>query len=143
MYRNPALISVAALAIVLTSCATKPPPPVKEANPKTGTYEEKTLTFGGRYLVDKKALTITVNGDAVLAGSFPIFTPKLNLKTKYEGLNIEADCYFGSVLTSSLPGPGSIIAGIAQGQEGVSADACEIFVQGVTANKLYFQLVNS
>lgn len=131
-------LAVVFIILGLSACAKKPP--VKLANEKTGTYEEKQLTFGGKYLVEDKDLVILVNGDAVLSGSFPPFTPKMNLKTDYDGLNIEADCYFGSVLTSSVPGVGGVIAGIVQSQEGVSADKCEIFVQGESAHHLYFQL---
>jgi hypothetical protein len=131
----PVRIAVSALLpiVVLCGCAA----PVKTAQNKSVEVEGQKLDFGGTYLPRDRELTLTVNGDPVLRGRFPPYTPTQKLTGTYKNLPIAGDCYFGSVLGTS-GGITGIVAGAVQGTRGKSADKCDISVNGKPVESLYF-----
>ena len=122
------------LAAVLAGCASNP---VKLAQKKSVEAQGHKLEFGGEYNTRSNALSLTVNGDPVLAGKFPPYTPALKLNGPYQGLNITADCYFGSVL-GGKGGVMGIVAGAVQNAHGKGADKCDMLVGGKVVETLYF-----
>jgi hypothetical protein len=128
-------LGCAALAIVamLAGCAA----PMKVAQKKTVEVQGRKLEFGGEYAPGARELKLTVNGDPVLAGQFPPYTPTLNLNGKYQGVDLAAECYFGSVL-SSKGGVVGIVAGAVQAAKGKSADKCDMQAGGKVVETLYF-----
>jgi hypothetical protein len=132
---SPARVALA-LAIAagtLAGCAASS----KVAQEKSVDVGGQKLEFGGEYLPRDKALRLTINGDPVLAGQFPPYTPTLRLNGTYQGLNVSADCYFGSVL-GNKPGAIGIVAGAVQGAKGKGADKCDMLVGGKVMEALYF-----
>ena len=132
--RNSLILSIISGGLLLAGCASTPP---KVAQEKTYVIDGQELVFGGKYDVEKNLLELTVNGDPVMRGSFPPFTPKQNLNAKYKGLQVSGDCYFGSVLA----GEGGVfgkVAGAIQSAKSKSADRCAIFVNGQSVESLYF-----
>jgi hypothetical protein len=127
------LILTTIAASLLCGCTTPP----KVAQKKNVTVAGRTLEFGGEYDTRNKALTLSVNGDPVMAGSFPMFTPTQHLRAEYQGLTISADCYFGSVL-GSRPGVLGIVAGAVQSGQGKSGDTCSLLVGDKVVESLYF-----
>lgn len=125
-----ACLSVFAL---VSGCATPP----RVAQNKAVDMSGKKLDFGGSYAPDRKELTLTVNGDPIMRGSFPPFTPSLHLKGKYQNLDITASCSFGSVL-SSKGGLAGKIAGAVQAGIGKGGDKCDLAVNGKPVETLYF-----
>lgn len=97
----------------------------------------KKLDFGGSYAPDAKELTLTVNGDPIMRGKFPPFTTNLHLKGKYQNLDINASCSFGTVL-SSMGGLTGKIAGAVQAGIGKGGDKCDLGVNGKPTETLYF-----
>jgi hypothetical protein len=127
-------LAVLAASILMSACISTPP---QIANKKTYNMAGQQLVFGGAFYPDKNELTITVNDDSIMKGSFPPFTPTQNLESKYKEIPISAHCYFGSVLSSKKGGFG-VVAAIIQSKKGVSSDKCEISVNSKQVETLYF-----
>jgi hypothetical protein len=118
--------------IALSGCAS-----IRNAQPKTVDVDGQRYEFGGSYNPRGTELTVTVNGDPMLRGSFPPYTPTLRLSGKVKEAEVVAQCYFSSVL-SSKGGRVGIIASAVQGGVGKSSDKCEMTVNGKPAQELYF-----
>ncbi|WP_394203768.1 hypothetical protein [Shewanella waksmanii] len=132
--RLPVVASFVAAATLLTACAATPP---RVAQEKTVEIEGKTIKFGGQYDEKKNELKLTVNGDTLMQGRFPPYTPTQNFNAKYQDIHIKSACYFGSVL-GNQGGAFGAIAGAIQASKSSSADKCEIIVAGDTVETLYF-----
>ena len=111
--------------------------PPRVAQNKAVNVSGKKLDFGGSYAPDAKELTLTVNGDPIMRGTFPPFTTNLQLNGKYQNLDINASCSFGTVL-SSMGGLTGKIAGAVQAGIGKGGDKCDLGVNGKPAETLYF-----
>jgi hypothetical protein len=121
-----------AAALTLLGCAS-----IRNAQPKTAEIDGQSYVFGGSYDPSATDLTITVNGDPLLRGRFPPYTPTQRLSAKYKQTDVAAECYFGSVLGSRHSVVG-IVAGAVQGGLGKAADKCDLTVNGKPAQELYF-----
>lgn len=120
--------------LLFTACATPPP---KVALKKNYEVQGQKLEFGGTYQPKANELIITVNGDPILKGSFPPFTPTTKLNGKYKNFQITGECYFGSVLASK-GGLVGVIAGAVQSGHSKTADKCDMFVNSKPADTLFF-----
>lgn len=129
--RHRLVIAVCA-AVLVAGCASP-----RVAQNKTVTVNNQKLDFGGQYDPRQNSLSITVNGDPIMRGSFPPYTPTLNLTAQYQGLDVRAECYFGSVL-SSKGGVVGIFAGAVQGAQNKAGDKCDMRVGGKVVEALYF-----
>lgn len=124
------------MAVFLSACKSTPVKP-NTAQPKTVEVEGKTLVFSGEYWVKKNSLIIFVNGDPVMRGSFPPYTPTRNLKADYEGLKLGVYCYFSSVLSNER-GLFGVVAGAVQNARSKSGDKCEVKIADEIVEHLYF-----
>ena len=129
-------LTVALPILLLTACATTPPMP-NVAQPKTLEVDGQSVTLSGEYWVKKNQLILFANGDPLMRGNFPPYTPTLNLSSEYEGLPLTAYCYFGSVLQSE-GGLVGAISGAIQGSKGKSGDKCEVKSGNSATQTLYF-----
>jgi hypothetical protein len=130
-------ITVLSLAIgscFLAACAAKPPIIAQE---KTVDVHGINLVFGGSFDTKRKNISLSVNGDAIMKGTFPPYTPTQHLSGKYKDLTISSECYFGSVL-SSKGGAFGAIAGVIQAAKSSSGDKCDMLVDGKVVESLYF-----
>ncbi|WP_144212355.1 hypothetical protein [Shewanella donghaensis] len=132
--RTTSIFATIAGSILLTACAAKPPIVAQE---KTVEFDGQTLIFAGTFDTEKNKLQLSVNGDPLMKGSFPPYTPTQNLKSKYRDLKIEGKCYFGSVL-GDQGGAFGAIAGIIQSTKSSTGDKCEMFVNNQPMENLYF-----
>lgn len=121
------------LVSTLMGCATAP----RTAQEKTVEVDGKVLKFAGSYLEDNNKLILTVNGDPIMQGQFPPYTPTQNFSSTYQGLALRSHCYFGSVL-GDQGGAFGVVAGIIQSTKNSSADKCELFVNDKLVDQLYF-----
>ncbi len=129
------LVFSAVLAtVLLAGCAAKPP---KMAQNKTVEIAGKNYVLGGSYNERKNELALFINGDPVMKGSFPPFTPTLNLNAKYSNINVKTHCYFGSVL-GKQGGAVGIIAGAIQSSKSKAGDKCDITLDDNVTESLYF-----
>lgn len=134
------ILKAACTTFVITmasGCASKPP--IEIANPKRFQSGEQALVFGGEYQIKENQLSISINGDSVMRGRFLPFTPTKRMNANYEGNDVQASCYFGSILSKKLPGVKGMIAGVIQSEKGVSGNTCRILVNGAPAVTLYFE----
>lgn len=127
------LISLLASTSLLVACSAAP----KVAQEKSVEVANQTLRFGGVYDVDKNELVLNVNGDPLLKGRFPPYTPTQNLSGQYKGMQIVGKCYFGSVLADKR-GKIGLIASAIQSMNEKSNDKCEMHVNGKSVETLYF-----
>ncbi|QLE87064.1 hypothetical protein FLM48_19500 [Shewanella sp. Scap07] len=134
MMRLPLLTTAIAITTLLTACAATPP---RVAQEKTVEIEGQTIKFGGQYDEEKNQLKLTVNGEPLMQGRFPPYTPTQNFNAKYGDIRIKSACYFGSVL-GNQGGAFGAIAGAIQASKSSSSDKCEIIVAGDTVETLYF-----
>ncbi|ABK49856.1 Uncharacterised protein [Shewanella putrefaciens] len=132
--RKITLVSLAMGTCLLAACAAKPPIVAQE---KTVEVDGINLVFGGSYDTERKNISLSVNGDSVMKGTFPPYTPTQNLSGKYKGYTISSQCYFGSVL-SSQGGAFGAIAGVIQSTKSSSGDKCDMLVNGKIVESLYF-----
>ena len=123
------LISVI-VAAVLAGCAS-----IRVAQNKTVESEGQKFELGGTY-EPKGDLTLTIDGDPVMRGRFPPYTPTLRLNGKYKNQSVSASCYFGTIL-GSRSGVAGIVAGSIQGAKGKSGDKCDVTV-GSASEALFF-----
>ena len=137
MYPTLTRPTLAVLAVVCASllgaCTTAP----RIAQKKSVEVAGKKFEFGGEYDTRQRALTLSVNADSAMSGKFPPYTPTLHLSTQYQGMEVSASCYFGSVLGGKA-GVLGIVAGSVQGGLGKSADKCDVLVGGKVVEALYF-----
>ncbi|MEL4427343.1 hypothetical protein AAEH84_16310 [Shewanella indica] len=133
--RKLTLASLACAGALQAGCSSTPQPII--AQEKTVEVKGQTLKLGGRYFSDKKKLELTVNGDPIMRGTFPPYTPTQNLGGRYQEMEIDGKCYFGSVL-GSQGGAFGIIASAVQSSKSSNGDKCEILVDGKTVENLYF-----
>lgn len=119
------------LFAVLVGCAS-----IRVAQNKTVESDGQKFELGGTYDPKGNDLTLTINGDPVMRGSFPPYTPTLRLNSKYKNQAVSASCYFGTVL-GSKGGITGIVAGSIQGAKGKSGDKCDITV-GTASEALFF-----
>ena len=115
----------------LVGCAA-----TRVAQNKTVEVQGQKFELGGTYYPNSYDLTLTVNGDPVLRGTFAPYLPFLLLSNKYQGQEITACCYFGTIL-SSQGGTTGAIASTIQGAIGKSGDQCDITV-GSASEALFF-----
>jgi hypothetical protein len=116
---------------LLIGCAS-----VRVAQTKVVEVEGQRFDLSGTYDPNSYGLTLTINGEPVLRGTFPPYVPFLLMSGKYQGQAITASCYFGTIL-SSKGGATGAIAGSIQGAIGKSGDQCDITV-GRAQESLYF-----
>ncbi|WP_343817219.1 hypothetical protein [Colwellia asteriadis] len=133
MLKKSLLIASVAL-ITLAGCGSTPP---IQAQEKTIAYQGKVYVFGGQYDEKRKEVELTVNGDPVMKGRFPPYTPTLNLTTNYQDVEVSSHCYFSSVLNRQ-GGVFGAVAGAIQSSNSQSGDKCDIKVAGETLETLYF-----
>ena len=132
MRLTPFAIVAVTAATLLAGCAS-----TKIAQKKTVEVAGRKLEFGGTYEPRGSRLSLTINGDPVMNGNFPPFTPTMNLNSQYGGLPVRAECYFGSVL-GNKGGVLGIVAGAVQSANERAADKCDLQVNGKTVESLYF-----
>lgn len=115
----------------LVGCAS-----TRVAQNKTVEVQGQKFELGGTYYPNSYDLTLTVNGDPVLRGTFAPYLPFLLLSNKYQGQEITARCYFGTIL-SSQGGTTGAIASTIQGAIGKSGDQCDLMI-GRAQESLFF-----
>ena len=115
----------------LTGCAA-----TRVAQNKTVEVEGQKFELGGIYDPNNYGLTLIINSEPVLRGTFSPYVPFLLLSSKYQGQSITARCYFGTIL-STKGGTTGAIAGSIQGAIGKSGDQCDIKV-GSVSEALFF-----
>lgn len=131
------LTSVPALvvAVILGGCASEPGPRI--AQEKTVEVDGTVFKFNGSFNDKKNLLTLSVNGDPIMQGSFPPYTPTQHLKANYKDFALKGNCYFGSVL-GSQGGAFGAIAGMIQSSKSSTADKCEMYINDERVENLYF-----
>ena len=115
----------------LSGCAS-----TKVAQMKTVEAGGQKFELGGTYTPAGNELILMINGDPVMRGSFPPYTPTLRLNATYKNQPVTASCYFGTILGGGF-GKRGIIAGSIQGGLGKSGDKCDITV-GSASEALFF-----
>ncbi len=110
----------------LSGCAS-----TEVAQMKTVEAGGENFEIGGTYTPAGNDLILTINGDPVMRGSFPPYTPTLRLNATYKNQPVTASCYFGTILGGGS-GKRGIIAGAIQGGLGKSGDKCDITVGGAS-----------
>ena len=121
------LVSLAAL----NGCASVITAPPKQFTPPGD--GKKPWTIGGTYDRHRDLVTISVNGDNVLSGRFPPYTPRLNLPGTYEGHRLHAECEFTRGIIKHR-----IAEAVYQNVRRNSGNSCQVLVDAKPAATLYF-----
>lgn len=128
----PMLLMLLVIVAVLIGCATKN----RVAQVKTIEAGGQKFDLGGTYNPTGNELVLTINGDPVMRGSFPPYTPTLRLNADYKNQTFAASCYFGTILSGGSSKRG-IIASAVQGGLGKGGDKCDISA-GSATEALFF-----
>ena len=131
MKLGSALCVLFAVSATLVGCAS-----TRVAQTKTVEVEGQRFELGGIYDPNNYGLTLIINGEPVLRGTFSSYVPFLLLSSKFQGQPITAQCYFGTIL-SSKGGTTGAIAGSIQGAIGKSGDQCDVTI-GRVQESLFF-----
>ncbi len=129
---NLSVITVA--ATLAAACASTPP---REALPQVSKVGDPPITWAGSYDVENNRLTLTANDQPVMRGSFPPFTPVMNLDGTFEDSSIRAECYFASVLNEQGGLFGAISTAV-QSKNAKTSDTCKMMVNAEEAATLNF-----
>ena len=127
MKQVPMLFMLLVLMFGLIACASKN----RVAQVKTIEAGGQKFDLGGTYNPTANELVLTINGDPVMRGSFPPYTPTLRLNATYKNQTFAASCYFGTIL-SGASGKRGIIASTVQGGLGKGGDKCDITADKAT-----------
>ncbi|MDB6063434.1 MAG: hypothetical protein JWM78_3537 [Verrucomicrobiaceae bacterium] len=122
-------------AIALLSACTSAPP--REAQQKDIKIDDKSFRFGGSYNDKTNDLKLSINGEPLMQGKFPPFTPTQTFNTTYQDVPFSLHCYFGSVLGHNN-GVLGIVAGAIQAAKSSASDKCEILYKDAVKDVLYF-----
>lgn len=132
MKRVPILLMFLVVIAGLIGCASKN----RVAQAKTIEAGGQKFDLGGTYNPTGNELVLTINGDPVMRGSFPPYTPTVRLNATYKNQAFSASCYFGSILSGGH-GKKAIIASSVQGGLGKGGDKCDI-TAGSATEALFF-----
>ena len=129
------VLALAAIAssVIAAGCSTPAP---RTALPQESKVGDPPITFAGSYVVADTQLTLTANDEPFMRGTFPPYTPVLNLNGEYNGTPVRAECYFSSVL-SEQRGLVGIISSTVQNANSKTGDVCRMLVdteEGATLN---------
>jgi len=129
--RTSALFVLFVVLTTLAGCAS-----TRVAKNKTVEVDGQRFELGGNYDPNSYGLTLIINGEPVFRGTFSTYVPFLLMSSKYQGREITARCYFGTIL-SSQGGTTGAIASTIQGAIGKSGDQCDVTV-GSVSEALFF-----
>lgn len=121
-------------AIVMLAACSSPP---RNAVPQNGAARGVSLRLGGTYLPTERQLTLTVNDEPAMRGTFPPYTPALNLNGDYRGTPLRAECRFSSVLSEQRSLVGVVASGV-QSAMGRTGDVCKMMVDDKLVATLNF-----
>ena len=132
MKQVPMFVMLVVVIAALIGCASR----TKIAQVKTIEAGGQKFDLGGTYDPAANELVLTINGDPVMRGSFPPYTPALRLNATYKNQTFAASCYFGTILSGGSSKRG-IIASAVQGGLGKGGDKCDISA-GSATEALFF-----
>ena len=95
MKQMPMFVMLVVVVAALVGCASR----TKIAQVKTIEAGGQKFDLGGTYDPAGNELVLTINGDPVMRGSFPPYTPALRLNATYKNQTFAASCYFGTILS--------------------------------------------
>ncbi|HEY5806469.1 MAG TPA: hypothetical protein VIT67_00785 [Povalibacter sp.] len=129
---------IVASAAVLAGCAaknTKVIAPDKEYVPPASTSPWK---IGGVF--DEKELTVVIsfNGENVLRGRFPPYTPRLTTEGKYQEKAVATVCMFSSGIIGKGGWQEQLAEAIVAKTTRTGGNSCDVTVDGQAAATLYF-----
>lgn len=122
---------VLGFSILFTGCASLVTAQPKQYSP--GGEAAQPWLIGGTFDPQGRTVTITINGDNVMVGRFPPYTPRLSLPGQYEGHRLTADCEFTVGIVKHR-----IAEAVIQKVRNKSGNTCEILVDAKPATTLYF-----
>jgi hypothetical protein len=141
MTRGIALVTCALAIGTLAGCAAKKDTRVfaqdKEYVPPSSTAP---WTIGGVFDKEDYSVAISFNGESVLRGRFPPYTPRLTAEGKYNDRAVATLCKFSSGIIASKGGGWQerLAEGIVSKATKAGGNTCEVTVDGQAAATLYF-----
>ncbi len=135
------MLMTGALALAaLAGCAGKKDTRVfaqdKEYVPPSSTAPWK---IGGVFDTKDQSIAISVNGESVLRGRFPPYTPRWSAEGKYDDRPVATLCKFSSGIIDKGGGwQERMVEGIVSKATKAGGNACEVTVDGQAAATLYF-----
>jgi hypothetical protein len=133
MIRQLALVAITSTLFAAGCSAPQP----RTALPQESKVGDPPIVFAGSYNVERTQLTLTANEEPFMRGTFPPFTPVLNLNGTYKGVPVRAECYFSSVL-SEKGGLVGLISSSVQSSNSKTGDICKMLVETEEAATLNF-----
>ena len=133
MTRKLLAFTAITFSVLAAGCSTPQP---RTALPQESTVGSPPIVFAGSYDVERTQLTLTANEEPFMRGTFPPFTPVLNLNGTYKGTPVRAECYFSSVLNEK-GGLVGLISSTVQNNNSKTGDVCRMLVEteeGATLN---------
>lgn len=132
-------VVAAALGMMAAGCApknTKVFAQDKEYVPPAGTA---AWTIGGVFDEEEYTVVISVNGENVLRGRFPPYTPRLTAEGKYQERAVATVCMFSSGVIGKGGGwQAQLAEAIVAKSTKTGGNTCEVSVDGQAAATLYF-----
>ena len=109
----------------------------KEYVPPSATAPWK---IGGVYDKKDQSIAISVNGESVLRGRFPPYTPRLTAEGKYNELPVATLCKFSQGVINQGGGGWQerLAEGIVAKATKAGGNTCDVTVDGQAAATLYF-----
>jgi hypothetical protein len=135
-----AFATAAAILAVVGGCASKDTKVVAQDKEYVPTSGAAPWKIGGVFDQDDYSIAISVNGESVLRGRFPPYTPRLTAEGKYNDRAVAPLCKFSSGIIAKKGGGWQerLVEGIVSKTTSTGGNTCDVTVDGQAATTLYF-----
>ena len=133
------IVAVAAL-VALSGCARKDTRVIAQDKEYVPPAAESPWRIGGVFDKSELTVVISVNGENVLRGRFPPYTPRLTAQGRYDDKPVATLCKFSSdVIAGKRSGWQERLAEtIVSKTTSTGGNTCDVTVDGQAAATLYF-----
>jgi hypothetical protein len=140
MKRCIAITTAIAVFAAMGGCARKDTRVFAQEKEYVPTPSSSPWKIGGVFDRKDQSIAISVNGESVLRGRFPPYTPRLAAEGKYDDRPVATLCKFSSGIIDQGGGGWQerMVEGIVSKATRAGGNTCEVRVDGQTAATLYF-----
>lgn len=126
--------------VAMSGCAPKNTKVVAQDKEYVPPATTSPWKIGGVFDKADNSIAISVNGESVLRGRFPPYTPRLTAEGKYNNLAVATLCKFSTDIIARSGGGWQerIAEGIVSKATKAGGNTCDVTVDGQAAATLYF-----
>ncbi len=129
---------IATLAALSAGCAQKNTKVFAQDKDYVPPAASTPWKIGGVFDKEELTIVVTFNGENVLRGRFPPYTPRLTAEGKYQDKDVATVCMFSSGVIGKSGWQVQLAEAIVSKATKTGGNSCEVTVDGQAAATLYF-----